>query len=58
METKDEKKKLKNLDPLLNQKAGVPFHNISQFTFQKLKEDPDHVGANLKNYINGFSTSG
>ncbi len=58
METKDEKKQLKNPDPLLNQKARVPFHNISQFTFQKLKADPDNVAANLKNYINGFSASG
>jgi type I restriction enzyme M protein len=58
MEIKDEKKRLKNPDPLLNQKAGVPFHNISQFTFQKLKDDPDNVAANLKNYINGFSAAG
>jgi type I restriction enzyme M protein len=58
METKDEKKTLKNPDLLLNQKAGVPFHNISQFTFQKLKNDPDNVAANLKNYINGFSAAG
>nr|AFM92593.1 N-6 DNA methylase [Acaryochloris sp. HICR111A] len=50
--------KLKNPDPLLNQKAGVPFHNISQYTFQKLKEDSDSVAANLKNFINGFSVSG
>lgn len=58
METKDEKKKLKNPDPLLNQKTGVPFHIISQFTFLKLKDDPDNVAANLKNYINGFSAAG
>ena len=50
--------KLKNPDPLLNQKAGVPIHNISQFTFQKLKADSDNVAANLKNFINGFSASG
>lgn len=49
---------LKNPEPLLNQKAGVPFHNISQFTFQKLKEDSDNVAANLKNFINGFSAAG
>jgi type I restriction enzyme M protein len=36
----------------------VPFHNISQFTFKKLKDDPDNVAANLKNYINGFSAAG
>ena len=58
MEADDPKKKLKNPEPLLNQKAGVPFHNISQFTFQKLKDDSDNVAANLKNYINGFSASG
>jgi type I restriction enzyme M protein len=58
MEVEDDKKKLKNPDPLLNQKAGVPFHNISQFTFQKLQDDPDNVAANLKNYINGFSAAG
>ncbi|MFS0518956.1 N-6 DNA methylase [Nostoc sp. UIC 10607] len=51
-------KNLKNPEPLLNQKAGVTFHNISQFTFQKLKADPDNVVANLKNFINGFSVAG
>ena len=50
--------KLKNPDPLLNQKAGVPFHNISRFTFQQLKEDANNVAANLKHFINGFSVSG
>lgn len=49
---------LKNPEPLLNQKAGVPFHNISQFTFRELKADADNVAANLKNFINGFSTAG
>lgn len=57
-ETKVKSMNLKNPEPLLNQKAGVPFHNISQFTFQKLKEDSDNVAANLKNFINGFSTAG
>jgi type I restriction enzyme M protein len=57
-ETKVKSMNLKNPEPLLNQKAGVPFHNISQFTFQKMKEDPDHVAANLKNFINGFSAAG
>lgn len=57
-ETKVKSMNLKNPEPLLNQKAGVPFHNISQFTFQKLKEDSDNVAANLKNFINGFSAAG
>lgn len=51
-------KDLKNPEPLLNQKVGVPFHNISQFTFQKLKGDADNVAANLRNFINGFSVAG
>lgn len=49
---------LKNPEPLLNQKAGVPFHNIRSFTFQKLKGDSNNVAANLKNFINGFSVAG
>ncbi len=49
---------LKNPERLLNQKAGVPFHNISSFTFQKLKGDSNNVAANLKNFINGFSVAG
>ncbi|MGF2039783.1 MAG: type I restriction-modification system subunit M [Nostoc sp. CmiVER01] len=57
-ETKLKSMNLKNPEPLLNQKAGVTFHNISQFTFQKLKADPDNVAANLKNFINGFSIAG
>jgi type I restriction enzyme M protein len=57
-DTKIKSMNLKNPEPLLNQKAGVPFHNISQFTFEKLKEDSDNVAANLRNYINGFSVAG
>ncbi|MEH2140984.1 type I restriction-modification system subunit M [Nostoc sp.] len=57
-ETKLKSMNLKNPEPLLNQKAGVTFHNISQFTFQKLKADPDNVAANLRNFINGFSIAG
>ncbi len=57
-ESKVKSMNLKNPEPLLNQKAGVPFHNISQFTFQKLQADSDNVAANLKNFINGFSASG
>lgn len=57
-ENKVKSMNLKNPEPLLNQKAGVSFHNISQFTFGKLKEDSDNVAANLRNYINGFSVAG
>jgi type I restriction enzyme M protein len=57
-DTKIKSMNLKNPEPLLNQKAGVPFHNISQFTFEKLKEDSDNIAPNLRNYINGFSVAG
>ena len=49
---------LKNPEPVLNKMAGYIFHNTSKFTFQKLTEDPNHIAANLKNYINGFSANG
>ena len=47
--------KVKNLDPILNTVSGHQFHNISRFTFKKLKEDPDNIAANLAAYIKGFS---
>lgn len=49
--------KLKNPEPVLNRTAGYSFHNTSKYTFQKLTEDPNHVAANLKNFINGFSAN-
>jgi len=44
-------------DLTLNKIAGFNFHNHSQFDFAKLKADPNHVAANLRNFINGFSVS-
>ncbi|MBN2743978.1 MAG: SAM-dependent DNA methyltransferase [Marinilabiliaceae bacterium] len=43
-------------DITLNKVAGLNFHNRSQYDFEKIKADPNHVAANLRNYINGFST--
>lgn len=42
---------------LLNRASGQMFHNLSPFTLTKLKGDPDHIGANLNNYLNGFSAN-
>jgi len=51
------KGKLKNLDPILNKVSGQKtFHNRSKLDFEKLMADPDKIAANLKAYINGFST--
>ena len=44
-------------DLTLNKTAVFNFHNRSQFDFAKLKADPNHVAANLRNMINGFSAS-
>lgn len=44
-------------DLALNKAAGFNFHNRSKFDFDKLIADPDNIAANLRNYINGFSTS-
>ncbi|MCK4813084.1 MAG: SAM-dependent DNA methyltransferase, partial [Candidatus Marinimicrobia bacterium] len=44
-------------DVTLNKIAGFNFHNRSLFNFDKLISDPDNVAANLRNFINGFSTS-
>jgi len=44
-------------DIALNKIAGFNFHNRSQFNFDKLIADPNNVAVNIKNYINGFSSS-
>jgi type I restriction enzyme M protein len=44
-------------DIALNKIAGFNFHNRSQFDFDKLVDEPEKIAINLRNYINGFSTS-
>jgi type I restriction enzyme M protein len=46
---------IKNLEPMLNRITGVAFHNTSRLDFEKLRDDPNHIAANLRSYINGFS---
>lgn len=58
MATRAPQMKIKNLEPLLNNLSGYAFHNTSPYTFPRLVEDPDHIAANLRNYINGFSANG
>jgi type I restriction enzyme M protein len=43
-------------DITLNKIAGLNFHNRSNYDFAKIKADPNNVSANLRNFINGFST--
>ena len=44
-------------DLTLNKIAGANFHNRSHFDFAKLVADPNHIAANLRNHINGYSAS-
>ena len=44
------------LEKKLERVSGVPFWNISRFTFEKLKGDPNNIATNLTNYIKGFSS--
>jgi len=46
---------IKNLDSILRRESGQGFYNTSQFTFDKLRGDPDNLAANLTAYIKGFS---
>lgn len=50
-------KKPEILEPLLNSVAKTRFHNHSKFDFYELAKDHNNVGANLRNYINGYSLS-
>jgi len=47
--------RIRNLAPVLCKVSKVPFYNLSRFTFEKLKGDPDNIAANLNHYIKGFS---
>ena len=45
------------IDATLNKEAGFNFHNHSAYDFKKLVAEPNNIAANLRNFINGFSTS-
>ncbi len=51
------KQEMENLDSLLCKKSGFAFYNNSPYNFQKLLEDANNLGANLKQYINSFSSN-
>ncbi|MEZ5478345.1 MAG: N-6 DNA methylase [Thiolinea sp.] len=47
---------VETIEKTINHKFGLSFHNTSQFTFANLLDDPDKLPANLKAFINGFSS--
>lgn len=52
------KGKLDNLAPLLTSTqhgSGLAFYNTSQYTMEKLLNDPKNIDANFLDYLNGFS---
>ncbi len=51
------KGKLENLDPQLRKASGFAFYNTSRYDFEKLLADAPNLAANLRNYINGFSSN-
>ncbi len=44
-----------NPDAFLPKKSGVSFYNTSPLDLKKLMGDQDHIGENLRKYLEGFS---
>jgi len=44
-----------NPEPFLLRKSGVHFYNVSAFDLGLLIGDQDHIGENLRAYVQGFS---
>ncbi|MGA3214200.1 MAG: type I restriction-modification system subunit M N-terminal domain-containing protein, partial [Acidimicrobiales bacterium] len=40
---------------LLAHVAGHPFYNTSNFSFETLLDDPEHITENVYDYLQGFS---
>ena len=55
LEKYDEVKTLPMRDVLLRKVSGYEFYNTSEYTFEKLLDDPDNIEENFHDYLNGFS---
>ena len=51
------KNRLENPDQLLRRASGYAFYNTSLYDFEKLLGDAPSLAANLRNYMNGFSSN-
>lgn len=47
--------RLQNLAPQLQRASGYAFYNTSRYDFERLLKDAPNLGANLREYIAGFS---
>ena len=45
---------VENVGPLLEDVSGAPVYNTSEFTFEKLCDEPENIRENLTYYINSF----
>jgi type I restriction enzyme M protein len=52
-----EKAKTIKHEAILNKISGYDFNNTSSFDFPTLLKDPDNIAANLRNYIQGYSSN-
>lgn len=55
LDTYKKVEKLAVKDGFLRSASGYQFYNISPFTFETLKADPENIEDNFKAYLNGFS---
>lgn len=53
--TYEKVKQLAVKDGFLHTASGYRFYNTSQYTFERLKADPENIKTNFEAYINGFS---
>ncbi|SFM45436.1 type I restriction-modification system subunit M [Salibacterium qingdaonense] len=50
-----QKMNIPKVDDVIEKTIGHQFFNTSPFDFETLKNDPENIALNLRNYINGFS---
>ena len=45
---------VENVDPMLESVSGEPVYNTSEYTFERLCDEPENIRENLTYYINSF----
>lgn len=53
----DSMKNVATPDVFLQRASGHSFYNTSQYSFEKLLDEPDNIEANFRTYLNGFSAN-
>ena len=52
-----EKQKIHDQKDALAVATGYPFYNTSRFTLKRLLDEPSHIDANFRAYLDGFSSN-